>query len=91
MSPSKLPTVNVYLKKNAFLFIFDMINYFQTFQTAVFYKKNLYEMFKRNLNMFLDLPGSCDQYKNVSQEKLTIGLWSQKFDSVASFGLGIRQ
>ena len=29
-----------------------MINYFQAIQTAVFYKKNAYEIVKPNLNMF---------------------------------------
>ena len=40
-----------------------MINYFQATQTALFYKKNKFEMFKPYLNIFLDLRGSCGQNK----------------------------
>ena len=47
-----------------------MLKYFQAIKTAVYYTKNAYEMFKRDLIMFLDLRGSCDQNKNESQEKI---------------------
>ena len=40
--------------------IFDS-NYFQTIQTAVFFKKNTFKMFKCNLFMFLDLHGKLKQ------------------------------
>ena len=46
-----------------------MINYFQAIQTALLYKKNIFEMFKSNFNMCLDLSGSCGQNKNQSLEK----------------------
>ena len=46
-----------------------MINYFQAIHKAVFYKKIMFEMFKRNLNMFIDLWRSCDQNKNDYQDK----------------------
>ena len=46
-----------------------MINYFQAIQTALFYKKNMFEMFESHFNMFLDLPRSCGQIKNQSWEK----------------------
>ena len=37
--------------------------------TAVFFRKYVYEILKRNSNMFVDLQGYCDQNKNKSQEK----------------------
>ena len=40
------------------------MNYFQAIQTAIFNKKNAFEMCKPNLNMFLDIQGCCDQNKN---------------------------
>ena len=43
-----------------------MIYNFQAIQTALLYKKNVFEMFKYNLSMFLDLPGSFCQNKNQS-------------------------
>ena len=43
-----------------------MMNYFQAIQAAFFYKKNMLEMFKSDLNMFLDLQGSFGQNKNQS-------------------------
>ena len=39
-------------------FFFYIIKFVQTIQAAVFYEKNTYEMFKPNLNMFLDFRGS---------------------------------
>ena len=41
-------------------------NYREAIQTAVFYKKRIFKMFKCNLFMFLDLQESCDQNKNES-------------------------
>ena len=38
-----------------------MINYFHAIQTALFYKKNAFEMFKPNLNLFIHLQGSCGE------------------------------
>ena len=46
-----------------------MIHYFPANQTDVFYRKNAYEMFNLNLNIFLDLRGSCNQAINLSREK----------------------
>ena len=40
-----------------------MTNYFQAIQTAVLYKENSFEMFKRYVIMFLDLRGCLDQKK----------------------------
>ena len=40
-----------------------MINYFQAIHSALFYKKNAFEMFKSNL-VFLDLLGCRGQNKN---------------------------
>ena len=45
-------------------------NYFQAIKTAVFYKKNTSKMFHCNFLMFLDVQGSCDQYKNESWGKI---------------------
>ena len=45
---------------------FHMKNYFQA-KTALSYGKYGNEMFKHNLNKFLDLQGSCDQ--NIFQSK----------------------
>ena len=39
---------------------------------STIFKLNAYEMFKRNLIMFLDLQGSCDQKINGSQENLPL-------------------
>ena len=44
-------------------------------------------MFKRNLNMFLELRGSCDQNIKQAGTTLTIVMWSQIFARVASFGI----
>ena len=51
-----------------YIYIYLIIQ-FQAIQTTDFYKKNMYEMFKRNLNMFPDLRGSCNPNKNKSQDK----------------------
>ena len=51
-----------------------MINYFQAIHKAIFCNKNAYEMF-------------CVQKEFFIQEKTALG--TQKFDRVASFGLGI--
>ena len=64
-----------------------MNNYFQAIQTALFYKKNTFEMFKSNFNMFLDLSqGLVVKIKTKAYEKLTTEVWSQIFARVASFG-----
>ena len=70
-----------------FLLYFHMINYFQAIQTARLYKKNMFEMFRPNLNIFLDLQRSCDQDKNQSKEKLAIEMWSQNFFGIAFFSV----
>ena len=46
-----------------------MINYFQAIQTAPFYKEKVFEMFKSNFNMFLDIRGSIGQNKNQRLQK----------------------
>ena len=38
-----------------FSLYFQMINYFQAIQTAILYKKDIFEMFNYNLTIFLDL------------------------------------
>ena len=43
-------------------------------------------MLTHMFNMFLDLQGSCDQYKNKAETKLTINMWYQIFARVAIFG-----
>ena len=43
-----------------------MIYNFQAIQTALLCKKNVFEMFKYNFSMFLDLPGSFGQKQNQS-------------------------
>ena len=68
-----------------------MINNFQAIQTAVIYKKNTYEMFKHNGNMFLYLKESFDQNIKLSKERITFFIISQIFARVVSFCLGIRQ
>ena len=68
-----------------------MISYFQAIQTALFYKKNMFKMVKLNLNMFLDLWGSCGQDKIKAKKKLTNEMWSQIFARVVRCGLGICQ
>ena len=47
------------------------------------------EMYKSNLNKFLDPRGSCVKNLNESQEKLSVALWSLKINRVANFGIGI--
>ena len=47
-----------------FFIILDS-NYFQAFQTAIFYKKDASKMFKHNLFMFLDTHVSVNQNKNL--------------------------
>ena len=37
----------------------------------------MFDMFKLNSNMFLDLRGSCGWNKNKTQKKITIEMWSQ--------------
>ena len=54
--------VNVFFLSFIFM-IFDS-KYFQAIQTAVFYKKITFKMFKCNFFMFLDVQGSCDQNQN---------------------------
>ena len=46
-------------------------NYFQAIQAAVFYKKNVFKIFKSNLFMFLGLLVSCDKTKKLGNEKWT--------------------
>ena len=58
-----------------------MINFFQAIKTAFFYRENAFEMFKRNLNMFLDLQRSGGQNKIKAKKKKL--LWSQIFARVA--------
>ena len=43
-------------------------------------------MLTHNLNMFLDLQGSCDKNKMKAEKKLTTEMWSQFFAREASFG-----
>ena len=46
-----------------------MKNYLQAIQKAVFYKKNVHEICKRNINMLLDLQESSGQKKIKSNTK----------------------
>ena len=41
--------------------------YFKAIQTAVFYQKNTYKIFRLKFIMFLDLEVSCDQNKNLKR------------------------
>ena len=61
-----------YQKRKDFFFIFIIFNsyYFQAIQTAVFYKKNVFKMFKSSVFMFLGLPVSCDKNKKLSLGKI---------------------
>ena len=60
--------------------------YFQAVQTALFYKKGLFKMLKSNFNMFLDLSELCGPNKNQSFKHLTVDMWSQIIEKVASLG-----
>ena len=47
-----------------------MLNIVQAIQTALFYNKNKFYMFKSDLfYMFLDLPGSCGPNKTNAYKK----------------------
>ena len=55
---------------------------FEAIQTAFFYKKNPFKMFKWNLFMFLDLQVSKYQNKKKGEGKFTVERWLQKIDRV---------
>ena len=42
------------------------VYYFQAIQIALLYKKNVFEMFRYNFSMFLDLQGSFGQNEDQS-------------------------
>ena len=63
----------------SFFYIIFQSNYFQATQTAVFYKKNMCKMFKRNSFMFLDLQvSSVQNKKKKAEEKFTVKRWPKK-------------
>ena len=52
-----------------FLYIFIWSSIFKQIKQMFSIEKNAYEMFKQNLNMFLDLRGSCNQSIKLSGKK----------------------
>ena len=73
-------------KNSNWFYLYFLCNYFEAIQTDLFhYKKNLYEMLKRNSNMFLDLWGSCDQNIKRSRTKTEYCNVVSDFDILASW------
>ena len=69
-------------------------NYFQAFQTAVFYKKNIFKMIKCIFFSHLSRPPvvlQLKQKKIKAREKLSVEKWFQIFDRMNCLSLGIRQ
>ena len=62
------------------------VYYFQAIQTALLYKKNVFEMFRYNFSMFLDLQGSFGQNKDQSLDITDFGNMVLDIARKASYG-----